>query len=54
MARAESLKVGDPVDYCGEACEVVAVSKRSEVIAIHRGGEKGYTAYVYAWTCKKL
>lgn len=53
MASASTLKAGDFVEYCGKRCEVIAVSKGSEVIGIQCHDPRGFVAYVYAWKCRK-
>lgn len=54
MARAESLSVGDTVDFCGKSCTVIEVTEGSQVIAVQCGGERGFISYIYAKDCKKL
>lgn len=53
MASASTLKAGDFVEYGGKRCEVIAVSKGSEVIGIKCHDPHGFMAYVYAWKCRK-
>ena len=55
MARAEALNPGDSVDYFGQICTVLQVSKRSDVVVIRHDepGGKGYISYVFAGHCRK-
>lgn len=54
MTNFAPIKVGDLVDYYGDVCEVISVSKRSAVITIKRRGNRPYIARVYAWVCRKV
>lgn len=55
MARADALHPGDPVDYFGQTCTVLQVSKRSQVVVIRHDGPEGngYISYVFAGHCRK-
>lgn len=53
MANAATIKCGDLVEYEGKRCEVISVSKESEVIGIQCHEPHGFVAFVYAKKCRK-
>lgn len=53
MARADTLQIGDIVEYCGKLCAVIQTRKDSGVITVQFEEPKPNIAYIYANKCNR-